>query len=331
MKFTKPAKGLPEQLRCMFDRGLSVPDPAYALHYLAHIGYYRLSAYALPFQDKSQPGKPFKPGIVFQQILDLYRFDRELRLLVIDAIERVEISVRAQIVNTMCLAHGTHWFNDPANFQATFNHGRFIAKIEDEFGIKTDASGEKILPTRPQSEVFITHYYKQYGDPYLPPFWMVAETLTLGSLSKLYQGIRDNALRNQISGTYSLNETVLVSWLRSLTYLRNLCAHHSRVWNRDFAIKPLVAKKLGTLLAPFAVKHESGATTDVHPSSRFYSLAVVLFDFLKLVAPGTSWNQRLAALLDGHSFVDPAAMGFPSAWKVEAFWQLPAPPPPAGP
>jgi abortive infection bacteriophage resistance protein len=211
MKFIKPAQSLPDQLVGMRVRGLAVPDPAEALHYLSHIGYYRLSAYALPFQDRTQAGKPFKPGTTLSQILNLYRFDRELRVLVIDAIERVEVSARAQIVNTMCVSHGPHWFMDPIHFQAGFNHPWFIEKIEADFGIKIDSSGNKVPPTRPHSEAFISHYYQKYGDPHLPPFWMVAETLTLGSLSKLYEVIRDNAQRNAIARPYGLNEAVLIS------------------------------------------------------------------------------------------------------------------------
>ncbi len=325
MRFTKPAVDIANQLKRFTDRGLVVPDPEAAEAYLVHIGYYRLSAYALPFQGKSQPDKPFKAGTTFQQILDLYQFDRELRLLVIDAIERVEISVRSQIVNTLCLTQGAHWFMDAAHFQARFDHGMFIRKIEEDFEVKTGAGGVKLLPTRPQSETFITHYYQKYGDPYLPPFWMVAETLTLGSLSKLYAGLRDNATRNAIAGIYQINETVLVSWLRSLTYLRNLYAHHSRLWNRDFAIKPLVAHKLGSILNPFPAALADGLTIQVHPATRLYALAVVLFDFLKVVSPATTWNQRLARLLNTHAFVDPAAMGFPASWKAEPFWCLPPP------
>jgi abortive infection bacteriophage resistance protein len=327
MKFIKPALDIPTQLKRLMDRGLMVPDLPGAQDCLTHLGYYRLSAYALPFQDKSQPDKPFKPGTGFQQIIDLYRFDRELRLLVIDAIERVEISVRSQIVNAQCTAHGAHWFLDSAHFQPTFDHPLFLRKIEEDFGIKTGAAGMKILPTRPHSEAFIAHYYQKYGDPYLPPFWMVAETLTLGSLSKLYQGLRDHTARNAIAGVYGVNETVLVSWLRSLTYLRNLCAHHSRLWNRDFAIKPLVARKLGPLLAPFPKTLPGGRVIQVHPPSRFYALAVVLFDLLKVVSTGTTWNQRLAGLLDSHAFVDPGAMGFPTNWRAESFWNFPTPAP----
>ena len=327
MKFTKLALDLPGQLKRLTDRGLIVPDAATAQAGLTHFGYYRLSAYALPFQDKTQAGKPFKPGTTFQQVLDLYRFDRELRLLVIDAIERVEISVRSQIVNTLCMTHGAHWFLDAAHFQPKFDHGMFLRKIEDDFGVKTGAGGVKILPMRPHSEAFIAHYYQKYGDPYLPPFWMVAETLTLGSLSKLYEGLRDNATRNAVAGVYGVNEAVLVSWLRSLTYLRNLCAHHSRLWNRDFAIKPLVAHKLGTLLAPFPKTLPDGRTIQVQPPSRFYALAVVLFDFLTVVSVGTVWNERLATLLDSHAFVDPMAMGFPTNWKTEVFWKFPPPAP----
>lgn len=116
MKFTKPALTLPQQLAKLQARGLLVADKAAAEHCLRHVGYYRLSAYALSFQDCSKPGKPFHPGTSFDQLVDLYRFDRELRLLVLDAIERVEVAVRSALNNELCLKNGPHWFVDGTHF-----------------------------------------------------------------------------------------------------------------------------------------------------------------------------------------------------------------------
>lgn len=84
-----------------------IPDPAAAIHGLQYIGYYRLSAYALSYQDCTLPGKPFRPGATFDQIVDLYRFDRELRLLVLDAIERIEVALRSTLNNEMAVRHET--------------------------------------------------------------------------------------------------------------------------------------------------------------------------------------------------------------------------------
>jgi abortive infection bacteriophage resistance protein len=311
VKFQKPALSIPDLAQRWLDRGLSIADPAEAAHYLRFIGYYRLSAYALPLQDKAVPSsgsidKPFKTGVSFTDILNLYRFDRELRLLFIDAIERIEVAVRTCIVNEMCLRHGPHWFMDAGHFKPAaprFKHHRLLDRIDQELQIPNGAKS----PSKPHHEVFINHYYAAYTDPYLPPAWMIAETLTLGAWSLIFENLRDTNERKRIAQSLQTDEQVLRNWLHALTYLRNLCAHHSRLWNRQFVIKPMIAKRHAKFL---------------RSNDRCYAMAVVVEDLLRTVAPGTSWALRLRNLLSVHPFIDPAAMGFPMNWEEEAFWNF---------
>ncbi|MEQ2006789.1 MAG: Abi family protein [Limisphaerales bacterium] len=314
MKFNKPPLTIAQQLQRWQGRGLTVAAPARALHYLKFIGYYRLSAYALPFQQPGtpvvagQPDKPFVPGTSFEDILNLYVFDRELRLLVMDAMERIEVAVRTSLVNELCLLHGAHWFMEARHFNPRFNHGVLLDKIERELDIPRGAN----QPRGQHHETFINHYYQVYGDPYLPPAWMVAETLPLGSWSMVFANLQQSSERRAVATPFGVDEQVLRTWLHSLTYLRNLCAHHARLWNRQFVIKPMIARKHTRLLTN---------------NGRFYAFAVILHDFLKTIAPGTMWAHRLADLLRTHPRVPMAAMGFPSNWQAEAFWGLTPPAP----
>jgi abortive infection bacteriophage resistance protein len=309
MKFQKPPLDIPGQLQKWQSRGLVVSDPAKAGHFLRFIGYYRLSAYALPFQQPppvagqpaTGPDKPFKPGTTFDDLLNLYVFDRELRLLVMDAMERIEVALRSCIVNEMCLRHGAHWFMDTAHFSPSYRHNKLIDKIEDELDIP--ARGNR--PQSPHHERFINHYFKKYTDPYLPPAWMIAETLPLGTWSSIYSNLRQSVERKAIAAHFQVDEFVLKNWLHSLTYLRNLCAHHARLWNRQFVIKPVIARKHAGFLKS---------------NDRFYAMAVVLQDLLRIIAPGTTWHQRLAALLNSCPVADRRAMGFPAGWEKEPFW-----------
>ena len=118
--FNKPPLSLADQLSLLISRGLTMSDPSDATHYLTHIGYYRLSGYALPFQigGSGADRHNFKPGVTFDDILDRYVFDRKLRLLVMDAIERIEISVRAALSNILAPRHGAHWYMSPAAVQS---------------------------------------------------------------------------------------------------------------------------------------------------------------------------------------------------------------------
>lgn len=306
MRFTKPALTVGQQVVKLQGRGLAIEDVAEAEHYLNYIGYYRLSAYALPLQQSGMPDKPFKAGATFRNILNLYRFDRELRLLVMDAVERIEVAARSVIVNEMSIRHGPHWFMDAAHFRpasSRFKHHELLNRIDKAFMIPAGGNN----PARPHDEVFINHYFTKYNHPYLPPAWMVAETLTLGTWSQVFEHLQVNAERKAIAVHFGVDEQILRNWLHALTYLRNLCAHHSRLWNRQTVIKIEIANKH----KPF-----------LRVNDRLYAFAVVINDLIQRIAPHTGWHHRLDKLLTDHSFVDPAAMGFPANWREEAFWDL---------
>lgn len=183
-------------------------------------------------------------------------------------------------------------------------------KMEEAVGIRSNpATGTKTYPTR-HSETFISHYYTKYGDPDLPPIWMTAEMLSFGVLSRLYSCFNDPQISKDIATPFGVHPTVFRQWLQSLSYLRNLCAHHSRLWNRVFSIPPKVAKKHRELIPD---------------PDRFYAFAVVLFDLLKSIEGGDGWATRLDDLLEAFPEINPAAMGFPNNWKTEAFWNFPHP------
>jgi abortive infection bacteriophage resistance protein len=308
MRFNKPPIDLQQQLQKWIARGLTVNDPGKALHYLRFIGYYRFSAYALPFQQlniapvSTVPDKPFRAGTSFDNILDLYVFDRELRLLVMDAVERIEVAVRTCILNEMCMKYGSHWFMDVGNFSGKFRHADFLAKLEHELDIPSGGAA----PSRAHHETFINHYYQAYADPYLPPAWMVAETMPLGTWSLIFAELRQSADKNAIAAHFQTDAYILRNWLHSLTYLRNLCAHHSRLWNRQFVIKPMIARKHAGFLKS---------------NDRFYAMAVILNELMKIIAPGTNWAQRLAGHLRAYPAVDTRAMGFPADWETLLFWK----------
>jgi abortive infection bacteriophage resistance protein len=302
MEFIKPPLSLAQQVKRLQDRGLLIPDLAAAEHYLKFIGYYRLSAYALPLQTKGSL-KHFKPNVCFQDILNLYLFDRELRLFVMDGIERVEVAIRSVIINEMCISHGSHWLLDAKHFGAGFKHHDLLSRLDKELDIPSHAT----KPCRPHHERFINHYFSKYNKPALPPSWMLAELLSLGTWSLLFSNLKQATERKRIANSFDIDEYVLKNWLHALTHLRNICAHHARLWNRQFSIKPMIAKKHAKFLKS---------------NERCYAILVVLWDLLKSASPGSSWSSRLADLITSHSFVGLEALGFPSDWRNETFWGL---------
>jgi abortive infection bacteriophage resistance protein len=296
--FNKPVLSLAAQLALLKRRGLTVQDDAKATHALQHIGYYRLSGYALPFQ-KGGTGADrhdFDPGADFDHILDRYVFDRKLRLVVMDAIERIEIAVRAALSNTLAEVHGPHWYMQPGMFEPGFRHAEFIDDIKRQIGYAPNHAKRR--------DIYIAHYFKTYRVPDMPPSWMVFESVSFGTVSLTCQGLRPHSC-GAISRGYGLPRPVLISWLHSINYIRNICAHHARLWNRECRVKPMIA-------------HAYAA--ELTPNDRLYAQLVVMQVMLKQVSPDTHWASRLRQLLGEHPLVPLRSMGFPTGWEAKAVW-----------
>lgn len=298
--FTKPSLSVEEQADLLASRGLSIPDRNRLLHYLKYIGYYRLSGYCLYY--KTYGSDQFKAGTTFQDVLGLYKFDRELRLLVMDAVERIEVAVRSCICNTMSGHYGPHWFMDKKHFQENtyFRHSQLIEKIKEN-------TCHPDCKTRSKSrrELFTEHYYNKYNEPGLPPCWMVAEVMPLGSWSQIFSHLADTSMQREISDMFCIHYKVMESWLHVINYLRNLCAHHSRLWNRSFSIRPKKVKKYNL--------HFKGPTS-------FYAQAVVLKIFMSVIADGSTWHERMAELFE-HYRIPINKMGFPDDWRNDPLWR----------
>ena len=221
MKYAKPHLPYEDQVNLLISRGLACPDRSRALLWLKRVGYYRLSAYFLPFKNAGTDS--FRPGTTFDQILDLYEFDSNLRLLVLEALDSIEVCARAVITYHLAKELGVFGYADSANFAGSYNHAEFMKILKREEGRS--------------SEVFIGHYRRKYTLETELPVWMATELITFGALSKMYEHLR-TSLRKRIAREFNLPQSVFVSWLHSLTAVRNVCAHHSRLWNRELAVKP---------------------------------------------------------------------------------------------
>lgn len=300
MKFTKPAINAEQQIALLRSRGLVFSDDSKALHYLKHVGYYRLAGYTLPFQiDHNQDGThKFIKHTTFEDVIDLYSFDRKLRLLVSDELERIEVAFRSELSQTMSEVFGPHWYTNPSFFIQKYNHTDFIDLLKKDIGYDPSKSAVR--------QRFIDHYFRKYCDPKLPPSWMIFEILSFGTVSQVFKNLsREN--QKLVAKSYGLDGSVLASWMHSITYLRNLAAHHQRLWNRSYTIKPIIAKQYASeLMEP----------------TRFYAQAIIIQVLLKIVAPESQWAIKLGSLFSAHPKVNIQQMGFPSDWQTRAIWNV---------
>lgn len=292
--FSKPVLTVKEQIDLLTERGLVIANPQQAEHYLTHIGYYRFSGYMHPFKASNDT---FIEGASFDQILDLYIFDRKLRVLTFDAIERIEVACRSVITASMSERHGAFWFNKAKLFVT--HKGKLTI---DGYRQTQDMIRKETLNREPRKrDTFIRHYYEQYDKPDLPPSWMVFETLSMGAVSKILNLLTVEG-RKHIADRLGLKEKHLVSWIWALTYTRNLCAHHSRLWNRTFTIK-LAADKTRAICRDRSFSQ-----------AKYYAQAVVIGILLDIISPDSHWEQRLKQLFDEHPNINPQEMGFPEGW-----------------
>lgn len=299
MKYTKPAYSVEQHLKVLEKRGLQIPDSDKALRYLKYIGYYRLTGYCLPFQDNAAGDHSFLEGTSFDDVLNLYVFDRELRIHVLDAMERIEVAFRAAISNTMSLAHGPHWYLDERHFGKRYGgkakHTYDHAKLLREIG-KADS-------------ISLRHYRKTYTDPIYPPSWMVIESLSFGSCSMMFAHLKKAQIK-LVSKEFELGPTLLISWIQGLVLLRNLCAHHGRIWNRKFSHRLSIHGEIpGVLLE------------SIDRDNRFYVYASLIVYFLKSISPGSSWAKKLSRLIEAHPGIRVSDMGFPEDWKERKLWK----------
>ncbi|RYZ33823.1 MAG: Abi family protein [Sphingobacteriales bacterium] len=299
MRFEKPPQTTAELVKKLQDRGLHIADVARATHFLENISYYRLGGYWYTLQ-KDFKAHTFQPGATFEQVIEFYNFDRELRLLLFDAIERIEVGVRTRLIYHLSHAHDPWWFEDESLFK---NYGQFKGTLDE---IYSDMGHT--------NEDFIGVHRNKYKTPRTPPAWKTLEVVSFGRLSKLYSNLKPSPAKQDIAKSMGLpNNVYLESWLTSVVVLRNYCAHHSRIFNRLFSFPPKTLKTSPRpWIRPSAVWQDN--------QKLYYQMAYVLY-MLDVVSPGNSFRQRWKVLLEKYPSISPLMLGIPPYWKQEPLWQ----------
>lgn len=228
-RYTKTPYTNHEHLNLLKERGLIIDNDIRALKYLDSIGYYRLSGYMYHLQDKKNDSR-FVEGTTFSEIVNLYKFDKALRGLVLEYIERIEVCIRSKISNKYSLKFGFFWYLDSSMFA-----DKEVYEI-----IKKEVSTAFVNP----QEQFLKSFKSHYGDEPFPPSNMALEILTFGKVSKLYKGLDNIKLKGEISDELGQATSTLSSWLVYINNVRNICAHHARLWNKKVtADRPIIPNR----------------------------------------------------------------------------------------
>lgn len=303
MHYNKPPLSFADQIARLQSRGLiinSIPD---AERYLNNISFYRLRAYSYPFQNNKDPNHPFIfADITFEHIIELYNFDRKLRLLIYDAIEKIEIAFRTQIIYEWSMKHGGHWYTDPNIYRNQKSFDNQIKAIKEELERST--------------ETFINHYNKTYSTPEEPPAWMSLEVISIGRLSQLFQGLKKGPEKLAITQYFGLNKIDLMeNWMHAISNIRNICAHHGRLWNRRLTTHINLPTNPRHL---FVIKKFENQ--GIYPYKLYPAICAMVY-LMNIINPQSTFKKRLITLVKNCPLRQSSEMGFPHDWENDPFWQ----------
>ena len=305
----KVFKSIDDQIALLRSRNLNFSDEDKARKLLKECQYYRITAYRYPFVVSDDKDK-FRDGIDFKDIWDLYIFDRRLRFLIIDAIERVEVSLRSRWAHVLSEKYGVLAYQDNAVFDNQMIR-KTLARIIFENVQSSD-------------QPCITHYL---SNEQKIPIWGLCEVLTYGELLSMFNAIRPRKIKNEILEGFDLDEKVASSFFNALRIARNICAHHGRLWNkRLFAnfTAPTRPKDLSsTINYPVICENDSDEikSKKLDTQKSIYNIIVMLLYFVGKIAPQSKWQERLLSLInDEKNMAYLPEMGFPDDWKSRPIW-----------
>lgn len=302
--FDKRPFTLTEQVKQLQRRGLEIKCPRIAEKYQINISYYRLGEYWYVMQSDKE-NHLFKPNSNFTDVIALYNFDAELRLLLFGIIEKIEISLRTKLIYYVSHEVDPWWFQNFEIFKNRNSLEKTLSNIE--------------LEIKRTKDVFIKKHIEKHNDDIrFPPAWKSLEQTSLGTLSMLYGNLKNNlACKNKIAEDFgAVNHTYLPSWLQSLSQIRNICAHHSRLWNRNL---PGTVKLLPN--PPNRWITDSKNVPKYFEFSKLYVHMCLMRYMLNTIIPKNDFNVKLNDLLEKYPNVDPNALGMKPNWQDEPLWK----------
>ncbi len=301
MIYDKEALTLDEQLDLLESRGLIISNRQKASKYLSNISYYRLAGYWWPLQADKE-GHKFKPDARFETVTTLYNFDAELRLLIFGVVEKIEISLRTKLIYHMSIGYGPHWFQQTGLFRDVPELIKSLEKLREE------VSRSK--------ETFMKEHRKKYKkDLRFPPAWKSLELTSFGGLSKLYGSLRNDLPEKDVIAAEfgAVNHTYLPSWLQSIAQIRNICAHHGRLWNKNLpGTVKLLSRPPNRWVSDVPKEHEF---------KHIYVHLCIMKYLLDTIHPTNNMSKNLKDLMGKYDIVDENALGMKLKWREEELWK----------
>lgn len=296
MKYSKPPKSLQDHIELLRSRDLTIEDQVRAEKYLTNIGYFRLTGYMYHLQEPDGSHK-FKNATTFNEIVQHYHFDKKLRSLISEYLERIEVSLRARLTDYMSTNHGFFWYSKKELF--------------DDYSTFTKINDEIVESFETPQERFLKNFKAKYENE-IPPSNMAMEILSLGKLSRLYKGLKNDQEKIQIAKDFGLPSSILSTWFIYLNNIRNICAHHGRLWNRGLtADRPSI---------PSRKKHKFQGEIPENFNRSVYGVISLIDRLLTNTKSTNKFTEKIELLIEEFPVINTKFMGFPENWKQEAPW-----------
>jgi len=297
VSYPKTWLSVSDQLQKLANRGLVIVDHVAATEFLSHINYYRFTGYGLAFE---QPRHTYLPGTTFEQVRQVYEFDQALRDLFTETLELIELDLRTAIAHTFGETYGPFGHTLPGHFYRRADHPDWLVKLRGE--------------AKRSRELFIDHYKATYQEFPDLPIWIATEVMSFGALSRMLQAMAKSD-QKRIASRYRLQPLTLASCVHHLVYVRNLCAHHSRLWDRVWAIKPDLPA--GKIWSPPLLPENTQLFASLLLQSTLLRQMPAERNFAR------DWRQRVQELIETQSPSCPEAhhkMGLPEKWHQHPLW-----------
>ncbi|WP_317164116.1 Abi family protein [Cryomorpha ignava] len=268
-----------------------------AKEFLRNISYFRLQGFWWEFHIDKENHK-FRAGIRFETIINLYTFDSKFRLILFDALERIEVAIRTKLVYYLSIELGQWWIENESNFYSKEFHQESLSEIDKELS-RT-------------KEIFIKSHYRKYGDNYRPPAYKTLEIVSFGCLSKLYSNLNHTIkAKDRIAKEFNLpNHHFLRSWLKTFNIVRNIITHHSRIWNRNIDSPPRLLYKT----------EYDFIDSPKNENSMYHCMSYILY-ILNKVSAGHGIKERIIILIEDSDFINLTEMGIPDDWRDQNIWK----------
>ena len=293
-----------EQVDKLLGKGLNVSNRDEVAKKLSVIGYYHLTPYWIPFY-KAKNKHNFIEDTTIDDVLNIYYFDRNLRSIVFSAISFFEVYFKTIFANYLSVKYSDPFVLLRSNL---FKNKDFYHNSLEMLKMSFDNSREE----------YANHFRKKYKEE-LPPIWVAVELMTLGEISKWYSNLKVEDDKSKISRTFDLTPSDMTSFLKSITVIRNICAHNGRLWNRSFKITQKKLNKKSLLYSVLYNDLSESCNQKLYP--RIYNPITILFSCInQYINSENQFVKQIVKEIEKRN-IDTKEMGVPLNWKEVSIWK----------